>query len=163
MEFFVIETHFTLDDVVTYMVVGWTDKYFHEFCSLCSFSLRYLLSFALSPQPKEYDSELTCFYYDNHRTPSLVIRPVKVEVVFHKPRIFMLRSVSLSLSLSLSLSIFCRMYHNFSLHHSGILSEREMDRLKELAGPIVRLVDVYNTSEVWERGKCEWSTVLFPR
>ncbi|CAI7999257.1 Prolyl 4-hydroxylase subunit alpha-2 [Geodia barretti] len=73
------------------------------------------------PLPKEYDSELTCFYYDNHRTPSLVIRPVKVEVVFHKPRIFMLR---------------------------GILSEREMDRLKELAGPIVRPVDVYNTSEV---------------
>ncbi|CAI8018519.1 Prolyl 4-hydroxylase subunit alpha-2 [Geodia barretti] len=34
------------------------------------------------PLPKEYDSELTCFYYDNHRTPSLVIRPMKVEVVF---------------------------------------------------------------------------------
>ena len=36
-------------------------------------------------QPKEQDSELICFYYDNHRTPGLVIRPVKVEIVFLKP------------------------------------------------------------------------------
>ena len=64
------------------------------------------VTLSLSPQPKEYDSELICFYYDNHRTPSLVIRPMKVEVVFHKPRIFILRSVSLSPSLLLRLSIF---------------------------------------------------------
>ena len=64
------------------------------------------VTLSLSPQPKEYDSELICFYYDNHRTPSLVIRPMKVEVVFHKPRIFILRSVSLSPSLLLRLSTF---------------------------------------------------------
>ena len=45
-------------------------------------------------QPKEQDSELICFYYDNHRTPGLVIRPVKVEIVFLKPRLFILRSVT---------------------------------------------------------------------
>ena len=109
-------------------------------------------------QPKEYDSELMCFYYDNHRTPGLVIRPVKVEVVFPKPRLFILRSVSLlpsfsflllpsfSFSCHLSLSFFCHLLLSFSSHaiiycdlfFRGILSEREMDRLKELAGPKVR-------------------------
>ena len=47
----------------------------------------------LSLQPKEQDEELVCFYYDNHRTPGLVIRPAKVEIVFLKPRLFILQSV----------------------------------------------------------------------
>ncbi|CAI8018523.1 hypothetical protein GBAR_LOCUS11237, partial [Geodia barretti] len=59
------------------------------------------------PLPKEYDSELTCFYYDNHRTPSLVIRPMKVEVVFPQTSyIHTAVSLSLSPSLLLRLSIF---------------------------------------------------------
>ena len=42
-------------------------------------------------QPKEYQSELMCFYYDNNRTPRLIIQPVKVEIVFPEPRLYVLR------------------------------------------------------------------------
>jgi prolyl 4-hydroxylase len=71
------------------------------------------------PIPKEYHSQLTCFYYDNKQTPVLVIQPVKVEVVFHKPRLYVLRD---------------------------ILSEREMARLKELAGPILNRATARNAA-----------------
>ena len=69
-------------------------------------SMKHACPPSFSPQPKEYHSELTCFYYDNHRTPGLIIRPVKIELVFPKPRIFILQSAfSLFPLLSFSLSL----------------------------------------------------------
>ncbi len=57
------------------------------------------------------ERKLTCYYYSSGNNPRLIIQPVKVEVVYLNPNIYMLRD---------------------------ILSEREMERLKELGGPAVR-------------------------
>lgn len=62
------------------------------------------------PQPAKDHHKLTCYYFNNKRNPRLLLRPIKVEVVFPEPRIYMLRDV---------------------------ISEPEMARLKELAGPKV--------------------------
>ena len=60
-------------------------------CTLYIHMCMKLHAFIAFLQPKEDHSQLTCFYYDNKRTPGLVIRPVKVEVVFPKPRLYVLR------------------------------------------------------------------------
>ena len=53
---------------------------------------------------------MICYYYDNGHNPRLVIRPAKIEVAHPEPKIYILRD---------------------------IISEIEMNRLKELAAPIV--------------------------
>ena len=63
-----------------------------------------------SQSPKQHH-KLLCFYFTNRRKPRLILRPVKVEVVFPRPKIFVFRD---------------------------ILSEQEMARLRELAQPLVR-------------------------
>ncbi len=63
------------------------------------------------------ECKLTCFYYNGANNPRLIIQPVKVEVVYLSPNIYILRD---------------------------ILSEKEMERLKELGGPAVRTTDVGN-------------------
>ena len=61
-------------------------------------------------QPAKDHHKLICYYYDAGRNPRLVIRPVKVEVMYPDPKIYVLREV---------------------------ISEKEMARLRELAAPIV--------------------------
>lgn len=63
-------------------------------------------------QPSEDHHKLTCYYYDAGRNPRLIIRPVKVEVMYPDPKIYVLREV---------------------------ISEKEMARLRELAAPIVSI------------------------
>ncbi|XP_065912697.1 prolyl 4-hydroxylase subunit alpha-1-like isoform X1 [Dysidea avara] len=58
--------------------------------------------------PPELHRKYICFYYTNHRNPRLLLQPAKVEIANLKPRVWMLRS---------------------------ILTETEMNRLKEIAGP----------------------------
>ena len=55
---------------------------------------------------------LTCYYFDNNRNPRLILKPIKTELAFIDPYIWI--------------------YHDF-------LSDAEMDRLKEIANPKVRL------------------------
>ena len=69
--------------------------------------LRLLFNFL---QPPEQHKKYICFFYNNHRNPRLLLRPAKIEIANLKPRVWMLRSV---------------------------LTESEMNRLKELAGPKV--------------------------
>jgi len=61
-------------------------------------------------QPPEQHKKYLCFYYNNHRNPRLLLQPAKIEIANLKPRVWMLRNV---------------------------LSESEMNRLKELASPKV--------------------------
>jgi len=61
-------------------------------------------------QPPELHRKYICFYYNNHRNPRLLVNPAKVEIANLKPRVWMIRNV---------------------------LTETEMNRLKELAGPKV--------------------------
>ena len=61
-------------------------------------------------QPSSQHHKLVCYYFDNNRNPRLVIRPAKVEVLYPDPKIYVLRE---------------------------LLSDVEMDRLKELAAPKV--------------------------
>lgn len=61
-------------------------------------------------QPSKDHHKLICYYYDAGRNPRLLIRPVKVEIVYPDPKLYILRD---------------------------IISEREMARLRELAAPIV--------------------------
>ena len=63
------------------------------------------------PQPPSQHHKLLCFYFTNRGKPRLILRPVKVEVVFPRPRIVVFRD---------------------------LLSEQEMARLRELAQPLVR-------------------------
>jgi prolyl 4-hydroxylase len=60
------------------------------------------------PIPKENYCKLICFYYNNHNTPGLILRPIKVEVMHLKPRVWGFKD---------------------------FLSESEMTRLKEIAQP----------------------------
>ncbi|XP_064394086.1 prolyl 4-hydroxylase subunit alpha-2-like [Halichondria panicea] len=70
------------------------------------------------PYPPEMECKLTCFYYNGANNPRLIIQPVKVEVVYLSPNIYILRD---------------------------ILSEKEMERLKELGGPAMKRATVTNT------------------
>lgn len=64
----------------------------------------------LFSQPSKDHHKLICYYYDAGRNPRLVIRPVKVEIVYPDPKLYVLRD---------------------------IISEQEMARLRALAAPIV--------------------------
>lgn len=71
------------------------------------------------PLPKEDHHQLICFYYNNRRTPGLLLQPAKVEIAFPNPRIYIIRD---------------------------IISETEMKRLKELAGPILQRATARNAA-----------------
>lgn len=45
------------------------------------------------PIPPEHHRKLLCFYYTNQRHPLLILKPAKIEVVYVKPRIFLLRDL----------------------------------------------------------------------
>ena len=68
-------------------------------------------------QPAEIHSELTCYYYDAGRNPRLVIRPIKLEVVYPDPKIYVFRE---------------------------ILTDQEMKRLKDLGEPVLRRATTLN-------------------
>ena len=61
-------------------------------------------------QPSSLHHKLVCYYFHNNRNPRLIIRPVKVEILYPDPKIYVLRE---------------------------IVTEREMERLKVLAAPKV--------------------------
>ncbi len=63
-----------------------------------------------SQQPTEIKRKLTCSYFNGGNNPRLIIQPVKVEVIYLDLRIYILRR---------------------------IVSDREIDRLKKLGGPMV--------------------------
>ncbi|XP_064393719.1 prolyl 4-hydroxylase subunit alpha-1-like isoform X2 [Halichondria panicea] len=73
------------------------------------------------PYPTEIERKLTCFYYNGGNNPRLIIQPVKVEVVYLDPRIYILR---------------------------GIVSDREIERLKELGGPVLNRATATNDAGV---------------
>ena len=62
-------------------------------------------------QPSRLHHKLLCYWYDGQRNPRLLLQPIKVELLYLNPKIYV--------------------FHDF-------LSDKEMDRLKELAGPKVR-------------------------
>lgn len=64
-------------------------------------------------QPKGMHQKLICYYDDRNRNPRLVLSPVKVEVLHVDPDLFMFRD---------------------------LLTEGEMNRLKELASPKVQVM-----------------------
>ncbi|XP_062509259.1 prolyl 4-hydroxylase subunit alpha-1-like isoform X2 [Corticium candelabrum] len=61
-----------------------------------------------------------CFYSTGGRNPQLVLRPIAVEVAYIKPTVLVYR---------------------------GVLSDVEMDRLKELASPMLDRATAYNTAQ----------------
>ena len=63
-------------------------------------------------QPSSDHHKLVCYYFDNKNDPRLVLQPVKVEVLYPDPKIYVLRD---------------------------FISEVEMARLKELAAPKVSI------------------------
>ena len=65
---------------------------------------------SLSPQPSKDHHKLTCYYFDHNRNPRLILSPIKTELVFLRPKLYV--------------------FHD-------LLTEAEMDRLKELAEPRV--------------------------
>lgn len=64
----------------------------------------------MSLQPPTVAASQICFYTNRNRTPRLILQPAKVEVAWTEPTVLLFRDV---------------------------LSDTEVDRLKELAGPIV--------------------------
>ena len=78
-----------------------------------------------------------CFYYTNNRNPRLLVQPAKVEIANLKPRVWMLRNV---------------------------LTETEMNRLKELAGPKVGVVNIGSLLRMlyiqWRKDYYVWPQVF---
>jgi prolyl 4-hydroxylase len=62
------------------------------------------------PFPSKLHKYLKCHYYDDHHHPRLVLQPVKLEIAFVKPTLYI--------------------FHDF-------VSDKEIERLKELASPRV--------------------------
>ena len=70
----------------------------------------YLTTVLFLLQPSHLHKKFICYYYNNNRNPRLVFAPIKTEVAFLEPKIYI--------------------FHD-------LISDREIERLKELASPKV--------------------------
>ena len=69
------------------------------------------------PIPANQQYKLMCFYYNNQRNPLLILKPAKIEIVYLKPRIFLLRD---------------------------LIFDSDIARLKELGGPKLNRATVFD-------------------
>ena len=72
------------------------------------------------PVPRDQHHKLMCFYYTKSKDPQLILRPAKIEIVYLKPKIFVLR---------------------------GLVSQTEILRLQELGGPKLNRATVYDSNQ----------------
>ena len=77
--------------------------------------------------PRDQHHKLMCFYYTKSKNPQLILRPAKIEIAYLNPKIFILR---------------------------GLVSEAEILRLQELAGPKLNRATVFDSD-----GKMVYSNI----